>query len=182
LAATNTCSCTLVRDKEMLAGAFGFEASYLRLTEDEGFGMGERFDMLGLYQTRHFLAAKLFGVLLQLGRAGLRQHVTRHTNLARSMMEQIKAASDLELLADTDLTAVCFRYAPLALRGDEQRLNALNKEIVRRIMLGGEKAFVSGTDLDSRYAIRSCALHYNLNENDIETILEVVRRVGLQAE
>jgi len=180
LAATNTCSCTLVRDKDMLAGAFGFEASYLRLREDEGFGMGERFDMVGMYQTRHFLAAKLFGVLLQLGREGLREHIMRHTDLARYMMEKIKASPDLELLADTDLTAVCFRYAPAALRGDDKRLNALNKEIVRRLMLGGEKAFVSGTDIDSRYAIRSCALHYNLNEYDVETILDVVRRVGKQ--
>lgn len=180
LAATNTCSCTLVRDKDMLAGAFGFEASYLRLIEDEGFGMGERFDMVGMYQTRHFLAAKLLGVLLQLGREGLREHIVRHTSLARYMMAQIRATSDLELLADTDLTAVCFRYAPASLSGDETRLNALNKEIVRRLMLGGEKAFVSGTDLDGRYAIRSCALHYNLNENDVHTILEVVRRVGMQ--
>lgn len=180
LAATNTCSCTLVRDKDMLAGAFGFEASYLRLMEDEGFGMGERFDMVGMYQTRHFLAAKLFGVLLQLGREGLREHIVRHTSLARYMMARIRATSDLELLADTDLTVVCFRYVPASLRGDEKRLNTLNKEIVRRLMLGGEKAFVSGTDLDDRYAIRSCALHYNLNENDIETILEVVRRVGLE--
>jgi glutamate/tyrosine decarboxylase-like PLP-dependent enzyme len=105
----------------------------------------------------------------------------RHTDLARYMMEKIKASPDLELLADTDLTAVCFRYAPATLRGDDKRLNALNKEIVRRLMLGGEKAFVSGTDIDSRYAIRSCALHYNLNEYDVETILHVVRRVGKQA-
>ncbi|HEY0756386.1 MAG TPA: pyridoxal-dependent decarboxylase [Ktedonobacteraceae bacterium] len=181
LAATNTCSCTLVRDKAMLAGAFGFEASYLRLMEDEGFGMGERFDMVGMYQTRHFLAAKLFGVLLQLGRAGLREHIMRHTNLARYMMEQIKAAPDLELLAETDLTAVCFRYVPSFMRDDAMGLNALNKEIVRRLMRGGEKAFVSGTDLDGSYAIRSCALHYNLNENDIETILKVVCRIGSQA-
>jgi glutamate/tyrosine decarboxylase-like PLP-dependent enzyme len=178
LAATNTCSCTLVRDKDMLAGAFGFEASYLRLMEDEGFGMGERFDMVGMYQTRHFLAAKLFGVLLQLGRQGLREHIMRHIDLARYMMEQIQANPDLELLADTDLTAVCFRYAPGELRGDDRSLNLLNKEIVRRLMLGGEKAFVSGTDLEHCYAIRSCALHYNLNEQDVETILEVVRRVG----
>lgn len=178
LAATNTCSCTLVRDKDMLAGAFGFEASYLRLTEDEGFGMGERFDMVGMYQTRHFLAAKLFGVLLQLGRDGLREHVVRHTNLARYMMEEVTASPDLELLANTDLTAVCFRYVPAFLHGDDERLNMLNKDIVRRLMRGGEKAFVSGTDLDGRYAIRSCALHYNLNEYDIETILDVVRRVG----
>jgi len=178
LAATNTCSCTLVRDKAMLAGAFGFAASYLRLTEHEGFGMGERFDMLGMYQTRHFLAAKLFGVLLQLGREGLCRHIARHIDLAHGMIEQIQASPDLDLLADTDLTVVCFRYAPGALRDDEQRLNALNKEIVRRLMLGGEKAFVSGTELEHRYAIRSCALHYNLNERDIETILEVVQRVG----
>lgn len=182
LAATNTCSCTLVRDKDMLAGAFGFEASYLRLMEDEGFGMGERFDMVGMYQTRHFLAAKLFGVLLQLGREGLREHIIRHTTLARHMMDRIKATPDLELMADTDLTAVCFRYAPVSLRGDDRRLNLLNKEIVRCLMLGGEKAFVSGTDLDGHYVIRSCALHYNLNENDVETILEVVRRVGQQVQ
>lgn len=178
LAATNTCSCTLVREKAMLAGAFGFEASYLRLTEHEGFGMGERFDMLGMYQTRHFLAAKLLGVLLQLGRTGLNQHITRHIDLARFMIEQVQASADLDMLAETDLTVVCFRYAPGEMRGDDQRLNALNKEIVRRLMLGGEKAFVSGTDLDHRYAIRSCALHYNLDEHDIATILEVVRRVG----
>jgi glutamate/tyrosine decarboxylase-like PLP-dependent enzyme len=178
LAATNTCSCTLVRDKAMLAGAFGFAASYLQLTEHEGFGMGERFDMLGMYQTRHFLAAKLFGVLLQLGRQGLRNHITRHIDLARYMIELVQASPDLDLLADTDLTVVCFRYTPGELRDNEQGLNTLNKEIVRRLMLGGEKAFVSGTDLDHRYAIRSCALHYNLNERDIETILDVVRRVG----
>jgi glutamate/tyrosine decarboxylase-like PLP-dependent enzyme len=164
----------------MLAGAFGFEASYLRLIEDEGFGMGERFDVVGMYQTRHFLGAKLFGVLLQLGREGLREHIKRHTNLARTMMDRINAAPDLELLAETDLTAVCFRYAPAALRGDDKRLSALNREIVRRLMLGGEKAFVSGTDLDGRFAIRSCALHYNLNENDVQTILDVVRKVGAQ--
>jgi aromatic-L-amino-acid/L-tryptophan decarboxylase len=136
--------------------------------------------MVGMYQTRHFLAAKLFGVLLQLGREGLREHIMRHITLARYMMEQIRATSDLELLAETDLTAVCFRYVPASLRGDDWRLSALNKEIVRRLMLGGEKAFVSGTELDGRYAIRSCALHYNLNENDIDTILEVVQRVGRQ--
>ena len=180
LAATNTCSCTLVRDKDMLAGAFGFEASYLRLLEDEGFGMGERFDMIGMYQTRHFLSAKLFGVLLQLGREGLREHIVRHTSLARYMQDQVREARDLELLAETDLTVVCFRYAPVHLHGNESALNQLNKEIVRRLMLGGEKAFVSGTDIGGSYAIRSCALHYNLNEADIETILEVVQRVGQQ--
>jgi glutamate/tyrosine decarboxylase-like PLP-dependent enzyme len=181
LAASNTCSCTLVRRKDMLEGAFGFAATYLELDEDvQSFGAGKRFDQLGIYQTRHFLAAKLLGVLLQLGRSGLVEHVLRHTSLARYMMERVREVTDLELLAETDLTVVCFRFCPPSLRGNELRLNELNRLIVRWLMLGGEEAFVSGTDLpDGRYTIRSCALHYNLNEEHVETILTVVRRVGM---
>ncbi len=180
LAASNTCSCTLVRRKDMLEGAFGFAAAYLDLAEDEqSFGAGARFDQLGIYQTRHFLAAKLLGVLLQLGRAGLVDHIVRHTQLSRFMMERVREAADLELLAETDLTVVCFRFCPPSLRGDEPRLGELNRLIVRQLMRGGERAFVSGTDLpDGRYAIRSCALHYNLSEEHVETILAVIRRIG----
>jgi aromatic-L-amino-acid decarboxylase len=180
LAASNTCSCTLVRRRDALEGAFGFAAAYLELAEDEqSFGAGTRFDQLGIYQTRHFLAAKLLGILLQLGRSGLVEHVVRHTSLARFMVERVREVPDLELLAETDLTVVCFRFCPPSLRGDEQRLGELNRLIVRQLMRGGEAAFVSGTDLpNGRYAIRSCALHYNLCEEDVETILAVVRRVG----
>jgi glutamate/tyrosine decarboxylase-like PLP-dependent enzyme len=181
LAASNTCSCTLVRRKEMLEGAFGFAAAYLELDEDEqSFGAGTRFDQLGIYQTRHFLAAKLLGVLMQLGRSGLVDHVVRHTSLARYMMERVREAADLELLAETDLTVVCFRFCPPSLQGNERQLNELNRLIVRLLMRGEEQAFVSGTDLpDGQYAIRSCALHYNLREEHIETIIAVVRRIGM---
>ncbi len=116
---------------------------------------------------------------MQLGRSGLVDHVVRHTSLARYMMERVRESADLELLAGTDLTVVCFRFCPPSLRRNEQRLNELNRLIVRLLMRGGEEAFVSGTDLpDGRYAIRSCALHYNLSEEHVETILAVVRRVG----
>jgi aromatic-L-amino-acid decarboxylase len=180
LAASNTCSVTLVRSREMLEGAFGFAAAYLELADEaHSFGAGMRFDQLGLYQTRHFLSAKLLGVLLQLGRRGLQEHITRHTGLARAMTSRVRDAQDMELLADTDLTVVCFRFCPPALRGNEPALNELNQRIVRQLMRGGEPAFVGGTYLPSgRYAIRSCALHYDLCAEHVETILAVVRRVG----
>jgi len=180
LAASNTCSCTLVRRRDMLEGAFGFAAAYLDLADDEqSFGAGTRFDQLGIYQTRHFLAAKLLGVLLQLGRSGLVDHIVRHTSLARFIMKRVREVADLELLAETDLTVVCFRFCPPSLRGNEPPLGELNRLIVRQLMRGGEAAFVSGTDLpDGRYAIRSCALHYNLSKEHVETILAAVRRIG----
>jgi len=180
LAASNTCSVTLVRHRDMLEGAFGFAAAYLELTDDaHSFGAGMRFDQLGLYQTRHFLSAKLLGILLQLGRRGLQEHIVRHTSLACYMMDRVRAVQDMELVAETDLTVVCFRFCPPSLRGNEPALNELNQRIVRQLMRGGEPAFVGGTHLpDGRYAIRSCALHYNLCEEHIETILAVVRRVG----
>jgi glutamate/tyrosine decarboxylase-like PLP-dependent enzyme len=179
LAVPNTCSCVLVRDGEALRAAFGFDTPYLALETEGGFGAAKRFDVLGIYQTRRFLAAKIFGVLLQLGRDGLRDHVARHIALARTMATMVAADADLELVATGDLTIVCFRFAPPELRGNDEHLNLLNREIVERVQTGG-RVFVSATELDGRFVVRSCALHYALDETHISAIVDEVRTVGRQ--
>jgi aromatic-L-amino-acid/L-tryptophan decarboxylase len=177
LAVPNTCSCILVRDGDALREAFDFSASYLTLESPNGFGIGKRFDVLGIYQTRRFLAAKLLGVMLQLGRAGLRSHVERHIRLARRMAALIREEPDLELVATGDLTVVCFRFAPTSVRGDEGRLGELNRSIRDRIQTDG-RVFVAGTELEGRFVLRSCALHYDLDERDVRTIVQEIRDVG----
>ncbi|MDQ6772853.1 MAG: pyridoxal-dependent decarboxylase [Candidatus Dormibacteraeota bacterium] len=177
LAVPNTCSCILVRDGARLAQTFGFQASYLSFETETGFGAGKRFDHMGVYQTRRFLAAKLLGVLLQLGREGLREHVARHNRLARRMTAMVDAEPELERLGEGDLTIVCFRYVPRRLRGDEARLDRLNRCLVERLQLGG-RAFVSGTELDGRFVVRSCALHYDLTEADVRVIVDATLDAG----
>lgn len=177
LAVPNTCSCALVRDGGALRAAFGFDASYLRFESEEGFGGGKRYDVMGVYQTRRFLAAKLVGVLLQLGRDGLREHVGRHIRLARRMAAMVDAEPELELVADSDLTIVCFRYVPTGFWGDEELVDRLNRRLVEAVQVGG-RAFVSGTELEGRFVLRSCALHYDLREADVRAIVDEVVRTG----
>ena len=131
----------------------------------------------GCQQTRRFNALKLLWVIQQAGRTGLVAHVTRHNTLAQYMASLVDDVPDLELIAPVELSIVCFRYVPDSLRGDDEQLDALNKKIMEEIQACG-KAFVNGTILQSRFVLRSCALHYALTEEDVVAIIEEVLRVG----
>jgi aromatic-L-amino-acid/L-tryptophan decarboxylase len=75
------------------------------------------------------------------------------------------------------LSIVCFRYVPDHLRGQDEKLDALNKNIVEQVQAGGE-AFVSGTTLGDRFALRACVLNYDTVEDDIAELVESVRKTG----
>lgn len=171
------CGCALVRDGKTLREAFSLVPPYLRTEEGKGFGGLPWFSEYGFQQTRGFRALKLWAVLKHAGRAGLAALVSRHVALARHLAEMIDAAPDLQRLADGELSVVCFRYAPEHLRGDEARLNALNKSVMEQVQAGGE-AFLSGTVLRGQFALRACILHYGTTEEDLAALLDVVRRIG----
>jgi hypothetical protein len=62
-------------------------------------------------------------------------------------------------------------------QGNDQGLDLLNQAIMADVQTGG-RAFLAGTDIRGRFALRSCALHYALNENHVESILGAVREAG----
>jgi glutamate/tyrosine decarboxylase-like PLP-dependent enzyme len=171
------CGAVLVRDGALLRDTFSLVPPYLRTEEGKGFGGLPWLSEYGFQQTRGFRALKLWMTLAHAGREGLAAQVARHNALARHLAARIAEASDLELLAPPALSIVCFRYAPAALRGDESRLEAVNKTIMERVQAGGE-AFVSGTVLRGRFALRACVLHYGATEADVEALLDAVRRAA----
>src|SRR6266446_3043460 len=75
------------------------------------------------------------------------------------------------------ISIVCFRYAPPSLQGKDDRLDALNKAVMERVQAGGE-AFVSGTTIGGRFALRACVLHDGTTEEDIDALVEIARRAG----
>jgi glutamate/tyrosine decarboxylase-like PLP-dependent enzyme len=87
----------------------------------------------------------------------------------KSLKDQLNECPDLELVAVGPLTAVCFRFVPEALRGDEMALNALNQTIMEQLQVAG-KAFLAGVDINGQFALRSCALHYALTEREREIL------------
>lgn len=178
LAVAIGCSCALIRQGPLLQDTFKLIPSYLSLPPGQGFAGEVWYSHRSAEQTRDSgRALKTFWNIQQAGRAGLADHVRRHIDLARYLEEVIEASDDLELLAAGPLTAVCFRYVPAGLRDDDQSLDLLNQAIMADLQVGG-RAFLAGTDIRGRFALRSCALHYALDEGHVQAIVEAVRDAG----
>ena len=171
------CGAALIRDGALLRETFSLVPPYLRTEEGKGFGGLPWYSEYGFQQTRGFRALKLWSTLLLAGRDGLAQHVVRCNALARRLGAMIEEADDLELLAPVELSVVCFRYAPAALRDDPARLDALNKAIMEEVQAGGE-AFLTQTTLGGRFSLRACVVHYATRETDLRALLDAVLRAG----
>ncbi len=172
------CSAALVRHGELLQDTYKLVPSYLSLTPGKGFAGHIWYSHRSAEQTRDSgRALKTIWNIQQAGRAGLVSHVSRHVDLARYLEQVIEASPDMELLATGPLTAVCFRYAPASWRGDDEGLDRLNQAIMEDVQIGG-RAFLAGTDIRGRFALRSCALHYDLNEGHVDSIVAAVRDAG----
>jgi aromatic-L-amino-acid/L-tryptophan decarboxylase len=172
------CSAALVRHGELLQDTYKLVPSYLSLTPGQGFAGHIWYSHRSAEQTRDSgRALKTIWNIQQAGRAGLVSHVSRHVDLARYLEQVIEASPDMELLASGPLTAVCFRYAPAKWQGNDKGLDLLNQAIMGDVQIGG-RAFLAGTDIRGRFALRSCALHYDLNEGHVDSIVAAVRDAG----
>ena len=120
---------------------------------------------------------KLWMTLLHLGREGVADLVQRQNRLAKRLAALIDAAPDLERMAPVELSIVCFRYVPEELRGDDARLDALNKAIMEEVQSGGE-VFVTQASLGGRFVLRANVFHYATTEEDLAVLVEVVSRTG----
>ncbi len=171
------CSCALVRDGALLQDTYKLIPSYLSLPPGQGFAGDVWYSHRSAEQTRDSgRALKTFWNMQQAGKAGLVDHVRRHIDLARYLEDIIEASPDLELLASGPLTAVCFRYVPPG-ETSEESLGRLNRAIMADLQVGG-RAFLAGTDIRGKFALRSCALHYALDEGHVREIVGAVRDSG----
>ncbi len=116
---------------------------------------------------------------MHVGVEGFRATISRQNAMAASLAGEVDAAGDLEILAPASLSIVCFRYAPPALAGDNERLNKINRELVDALQAEG-KIYPSHTELDGRFALRANIFHYATEQHDLDVLLESVRRLGDQ--
>jgi glutamate/tyrosine decarboxylase-like PLP-dependent enzyme len=171
------CGCTLVRDGRLQREAFSHVAPYLQIDQKIDEAALPWPMEFGIQLTRSFRALKTWATLSHLGRQGAREIVTRHNRLARRLADAIEAAPDLELTAPVTLSVVCFRYQPPGWQGGEAALDALNRRINDRINEAG-RIFFTPTELDGRYVLRACFIHYATRTPDVDAIIEEVRRWG----
>jgi glutamate/tyrosine decarboxylase-like PLP-dependent enzyme len=111
------------------------------------------------------------------GTEGYTTSIERDISLAQYMTRLVETSDDLDLLAPQSLSIVLFRYVPPAFHDDEEQLNALNKAILQDIQLSG-KAFLSGTVLHGKFALRACMVNYRAQMDDMDFVVELVKETG----
>ncbi|GAA1957708.1 pyridoxal phosphate-dependent decarboxylase family protein [Kitasatospora viridis] len=168
------CGCALVRDPAQLRDTFSLVPSYLRDEEAGGLGW---FSEYGTEQTRPFRSLKVWATIAHRGRDGIAADIAHCTRLARRLGELVAADPQLELLAPVETSIVAFRSRPAGLAEhqlNESQLNALNRALPLAVQRRGE-AFVTGTVLGGREAVRACLLNAATTEADLAVLLDEVR-------
>jgi glutamate/tyrosine decarboxylase-like PLP-dependent enzyme len=168
------CGCVLVRDGALLRDAFSLVPPYVRTEPGKGIGNLPWFSEYGFQQTRGFRALKLWVTLAHAGTSGLAHQISQQIALARYLEQRIEETPEFDLLSKGKLSIVCFRYSPGELAGNEEALNALNKEIMERVQADG-CVFLTNSMLGGRFALRACILHYGTMKQDIDQILPAVK-------
>ncbi|WP_377267310.1 pyridoxal phosphate-dependent decarboxylase family protein [Peterkaempfera sp. SMS 1(5)a] len=168
------CGCALVRDAAGLRGTFSLVPPYLR--DDEAGGLGW-FSEYGMEQTRPFRSLKVWATIAHRGRDGVAADIARCTALARHLGELVERDPELELVAPVETSIVAFRHRAPGLPPADA--DAVNRDLPLAVQRRG-RAFVTGTVLAGREALRACLLNAATTEEDLEVLLAEVRAAAAE--
>lgn len=162
------CGFAFVRDPAVMGRAFRYTAAYLPDPEDPKPNMGS----IGPESSRRARALAVWATLRAYGRAGYRELVDGHLDLAQHLARRIDDAPELERLAEVPLNIVCFRCNP----GDrpESELSVLNRRLADAILVDG-RVYAGATEYEGRVALRPAIVNWRTRVEDVDHFVDVVR-------
>jgi glutamate/tyrosine decarboxylase-like PLP-dependent enzyme len=177
LGAPYEAGCVLVRDVAALRRAFTLQATYLLPATANEYSGVNYFDY-GPQLSRGWRALKVWMTLRYYGAQGLRTFFRQTMACARRLHQMVRESDDFEVVQPAPLLYIyAFRWAPPALRGDDQRLDLLNQRISdelqrRRI------AFAMTTRIRGRVTQRLSICSHRTTPADIDATLSAMREIG----
>ena len=166
------CGFAFVRDAALLARVFSLAAAYLPGEEPE-----PTYGYLSPETSQRARSLAVWAALRAWGRAGYREMVERHLDLAQRLARHVDEAPDLERLADVPLNTVCFRYRPAGV--PEEELDALNARLGEDVLADG-RVYVGTTSFGGKVAFRPAIVNWRTRERDIDLFVEVVLELGVR--
>lgn len=167
--------CVLVRRGHLLREAYTTRPTYLQSAACGLAGGGEWFCEYGIELSRGFRALKVWFSLKEFGTRRLGECIRRNCDQAQYLAGLVRAAGELELLAEPTLNIVCFRYSDPAL--DAAELDRLNGDIVADLQESGVAA-PSSTRIQGKFAIRACITNHRAIDEDFRILVDGVRSAG----
>jgi aromatic-L-amino-acid decarboxylase len=121
--------------------------------------------------SRDFRGLRVWLPLNLYGAAAFRRALDEKLDLALEAAEGLRRIPGLEIVAEPQLSLVAFR---MTRRGaDGPRLDALNRELLRRVNAGG-RVYLSGTTLKQGFVLRICVLSFRTHRDRVQQALEDV--------
>jgi aromatic-L-amino-acid decarboxylase len=178
----------LVRDGSLLEATFSYQPEYYRGGGDpqraaDAHGSGELdFYRLGLEGTRRFRALKLWLSWKHLGTRGLGRLVEMNDDMAAALAAKVAASPDFEACpAEPELSVVCFRHLPDGRDGsDAEGRDAIDihQDALQAALERSGRGFLTTTRLRGRTWLRAGILNYMATQDDLDTLLEDLRRLA----
>ena len=170
--------CTIIKKPENLIDTFSYIPPYYRFEEDDKDAIN--YYEYGFQNSRGFRALKVWLGLKQAGKNGYVRMISDDIKLAKHLYKL--ADSETELQAFTNnLSVTTFRYIPSGLQLEnkdvEDYLNELNQELLDRLQKSGE-VYLSNAIINDKFLLRACVVNFRTTINDIETLPEIVLRIG----
>ena len=163
------CSVLLVRDGGALEAAFTHDESYVPHTDREAVHPVDR----TLEYSRPLSALKLWLAFRVHGAQAIAAAIERNLLQARLLADLVREDPRLELLVEPQLSAVCFRLVP----PDHTTAVAHNAALAAAIAADGRIVLAAAT-VDGVPCLRACIVNHRTTEDDVRTIVEVVRELG----
>jgi glutamate/tyrosine decarboxylase-like PLP-dependent enzyme len=191
----------LVRDGSALVAVFGGRApEYYRggetpvgglgggqtpdyLAQPRGEATDDHGDQLNFYKlsfegTRRWRALKLWLTWKHLGTAGFGKLIEANDDLAAHLARRCAEADDFEALpAQPELSVVCFRHLPAALRDDPAALDAHQDRLQVALEASGD-GWLTTTRLRGATWLRAGIVNYLSTEDDIDQMFDVLRELA----
>jgi glutamate/tyrosine decarboxylase-like PLP-dependent enzyme len=162
--------CCLVRDRHLHRSTFSLTPEYLQGAA-RGLASGEWLYDYGLQTTRGFRALKLWMSLTEQGADRFGRLIDHTIALADQLRERAAAHAELEVLGNTPLNIVCFRFCPPA--ATEETRKEINLEIMMRMQEAGI-AVISDTTVRGSHWLRAAFANHRTLPEDVEILVNAV--------
>ena len=171
------CGCLLVHDPKKLEAAFHILPDYL--ADVQARDQAVNFADSGEQLTRYARAFKVWVSVHDFGMAAIRAEIDRCMSRADLAERLVREAPDLEVLSAAQFGIVCFRVHPRGM-DDAAALDALNERVNTAVNDSG-KVLMSSTRLRGAFSLRLCLLNYRQTDDDVRTVIEMVRAAARSA-
>jgi aromatic-L-amino-acid/L-tryptophan decarboxylase len=167
--------CVIVRSEKAHRSTFSLTPEYLA-HETRGLAAGHIwFSDYGLQLSRQFRALKVWMSIKEHGLERFGRMIARNVEQAHYFGQLVENEPCMELMAPIGMDIVCFRFNPGGL--DDEKLNALNKEILMQLHEHGIAA-PSYTTLQARYCLRIAIANHRSTQEDFDLLAREVVRIG----